>query len=211
MIIQFEQVLTNFHMTWVGTRNEQTRITAFSPFEKGRLRVSIDYPDQSRQWLYHEPNRGTSLRERLSFHLYEGERKVSSICELTRKQKGFLQSYAYRTMEYQGLHYDLYEVGFGHKGLYLCIYRETELIAIAEKELTTINYKDRYTIYSLDGAELKAIIPLLLHYDLTQYGDMMDISLYSKKKRVVNTIQRELKAKYDPLFIERVREDERRK
>ena len=109
-------------------------------------------------------------------------------------------------MMFDGDEYFLYEVGFGHKGLYLCIYRGEELIAIADKELTVINYQDKYTVYTKNDEFIQFIMPLIMHYDITKYGDVMDISLRSVKKSVVNTIQKELRAKYDPNFILQIKQ-----
>ena len=212
MIFDLEQVNTNFDRSWFGVKDGHAFLVALSPFEKGRLRVKIDYPKDKHQVLCFDPldtKEERMLSDRLSFKVYEEDERKGMIVGKTKSCKGFLQSYSYLALAYGEKNYYLYEVGFGHKGLYLCVYQEDHLIAIADKALVVKNYHDMYKIYAEDEANLQAILPLLLYYDLITHGDFMEVSLYSKKKKVVNTIQKELKEKYDPAFIERILHSER--
>ncbi len=211
MIFQFEQVTTNFDMSWFAVKNEKAFIAALAPFERGRLTVTIDYPGERKQLMYYNPSDttyGATIQERLAFKLFEQNELAGTIQGMTQKVKGFLQSYAYRMLQAYGSTYYLYEVGFGNKGLYLCFYKDDQLIAIADKELKVVNYQDHYTVYALNEADLSAIVPLLLHYDITEHGDMMEVSLYSVKKKKVNTVQKQLLEKYDASFIEMVKQME---
>ena len=212
MIFELEQVNTNFDMSWFGVKDGHAFLVALAPFEKGRLRVKIDYPKDKHQMLCFDPldtTEGKTLNDRLSFKVYEEDERKGTITGKRKSCKGFLQSYNYLAFTYGEENYYLYEVGFGHKGLYLCVYQEDHLIAIADKALVVKNYRDMYKVYAEDEANLQAILPLLLQYDLTAHGDLMEISLYSKKKKIVNTIQKELKEKYDPAFVERILRHER--
>lgn len=204
MIFEIQQTRTNFNMVWIAEQGKKSIATAICPFEKGQLNIAIDYFDKDRFCLSYNPNDtsfGTSLLNRLSFKLIHSEKVVGSIVGKNQKVKGFLQSYPYRVMNFQDANYYLYEVGFGNDGLYLCIYKENQLIAIAEKDLKVVNFQDHYTVYALNEDDLKIIMPLIMHYDITAHGDMMEIAVRSVKKKKVNTIQKELITKYDSTFI----------
>lgn len=210
MIIKIEQLKTNFNMVWMATIDDKSVCTAISPFEKGCLNITMDYQNGEKERLYYNPSDtsfGSGLIDRMSFKLFDSDNQViGTVRGENKKVKGFLQSYSYRVFTKKDHSYFLYEVGFGNKGLYLCIYEDDELIAIAEKELTVINYKDIYTVYALSLSNLSDIMALIMHYDVTAYGDIMEISLLSVRKKKVNTVQKELISKFDPDFITKVKE-----
>ena len=198
-------------MVWIAEQNGKSIATAICPFEKGQVNIIVDYSDKDRYCLSYNPNdssRGNSLIDRFSFQVIHDGNMVGTIAGLNKKVKGFLQSYPYRVMKLQNEAYYLYEVGFGNEGLYLCIYRGDELIAIADKDLKVINFRDHYTVYAANECDLKVIMPLMMHYDITAHGDMMEIAVRSVKKKIVNTIQRELIAKYDPTFIPTIKQQD---
>ncbi|HBM98603.1 MAG TPA: hypothetical protein DD413_04185 [Ruminococcus sp.] len=209
MIFEIQQVKTNFNMVWMAEQAKKSIATAICPFEKGQLNIVIDYFDKDRFSLTYNPNDGslgTSLLDRLSFKLIHSENVVGSIVGKNQKVKGFLQSYPYRVMNFQDINYYLYEVVFGNDGLYLCIYKDDQLIAISEKDLKVVNFQDHYTVYALNEDDLKIIMPLIMHYDITAHGDMMEIAVRSVKKKKVNTIQKELIAKFDSAFIAAIKQ-----
>lgn len=212
MIFEIQQTKTNFNMVWIAEQEKKSIATVVCPFEKGRLNITFDYMDKDRYCLFFNPYNTsfrTSLLDRLSFKLIHNEGVVGSIVGKTQKVKGFLQSYPYRVMNFQNINYYLYEVGFGSNGLYLCIYKENELIAIAEKDLKVVNFRDHYTVYLLNYNNFKVIMPLLIHYDITEHGDMMEVAVRSVKMKKVNTVQKELIAKYDPTFIPKIKQRDR--
>lgn len=208
MIFIIEQVKTNFNMVWMASQDSNNLCTAISPFEKGSLNIIMDYPNGEKHRLYYNPSDtsyGSSLIERLTFKLFDGDILIGTVVGQNRKVKGFLQSYPYRVLKMGNEEFFLYEVGFGSKGLFLCIYKGDELIAIADKDLTVINYQDKYIVYTESAEYTSIIMTLIMHYDITAHGDMMEISLASVKKKKVNTIQKELIAKYDSSFIPKIK------
>ena len=48
----------------------------------------------------------------------------------------------------------------------------------------------------------------MIYYDTIQYGDVMERAVHSKKKDALNTIQKDLIAKFDRSFIPRVLEQD---
>lgn len=192
----------------MATENSINLCTAVSPLEKGCLNIIMDYPSGEKHRLYYNPSdtsHGTSLIDRLTFKLFDGDNLIGTVVGQNKKVKGFLQSYPYRVLKTGNEEFFLYEVGFGSKGLFLCIYKGDELIAIADKDLIVINYQDKYTVYSESSEYASIIMTLIMHYDITAHGDMMEISLASVKKKKVNTIQKELIAKYDSSFIPKIK------
>lgn len=206
MIFEINQMSTNFNMVWMAETGGKALATAVSPFEIGRFNIEIDYADEYKQQLCFNPKDGKSAEEKFSFKLYIAQQLAGTIVGRNQKVKGFLQSYFYRVMQIYGENYYLYEVGFGAKGLYLCIYKEDQLIAIVDKPLKVVNYRDKYIVYCLEEDNIKAIFPLVLQYDMTEHGDIAEVSLRSVKVKRVNTIQKELIAKYDPNFIPMIKQ-----
>lgn len=211
MIFKVEQAKTNFCMVWIASELKLDKVicTAIAPFEQGQVVVEMDYDDGEKNRLCYNPSDttlGIRLMDRLAFKLLDRDTQIlGTIRAENQKVDGFLQSYPYRVLQKGDETYFLYEVGFGGKGLFLCIYRGDELIAIAEKELTVRNYKDSYTVYASSADDLKVLVPMIIQYDLTAYGDVMELSVCSAKKTKVKTFQKELLAKYDPDFICRVK------
>ena len=209
MIFSISQVRTNFDMVWIADCKGKCVCVAKAPFEKGAFNIYLEYPDQEDQHLYYNPDDlrfGDSLLEKHSFKLFMKGQLQGKIMTQNKRMKGFLQSYAYTFLTIGGTTYYLYEVGFGKKGLYLCIYEEEKLIAIVDKELTVRNFQDEYMVYSSSHQYSSVIVPLVLYYDMRSYADLMDVKLSSVKHDRVNTIQKELISEFDPEFIPRIKE-----
>lgn len=209
MILFMKQTKANFDMEWEisGATSSRTAI-AKAPFTKGRFEVEIGYDDLTKQTLYYNPDDttwGNTLKDRMSFKVLVDKNKVGSIVGgQYKKVPGFLQSYNYYEFVLEDEVYYGYEVGFGKKGLYLCIYKDEELIAIVQKNLKVVNYKDSYVAYLEDEKYMSIVVPFSIYYDVTAYGDVMEWSTLSVKEKRVNTTSKELCSKYDADFIKRV-------
>ena len=203
MILNVVQTKTSFNMEWVSYLGEDVFSIARSPFEKGRFTINVEFKNAPGLKMYYNPSDttwGSKLADRMSFKLFEGEEKIGSIVGQSKKV-GFLKACPYYAYEYKGTMYYGYEVGFGRKGLYLCVYEGEKLIAIVDKKLRVVNFKDTYTIYLEDEKYAPVVIPFTLYYDSATYGDVMEIALVSVEQKWVNTIYKELIAKFDPAFI----------
>ena len=208
MIFSISQVKTNFDMLWIADCKGKCVCVAKAPFEKGAFNIYLEYPDRADQHLYYNPDDrryGDSMIDRHSFKLFSENQFLGKITTQNKKERGFLQSYSYTSMRIGDVNYFLYQVGLGKKGLYLCIYREDDLIAIVDKALTVKNFQDEYMVYTLSQEYAEVILPLVLYYDMTSYGDLMEVKLRSVKRERINTFQKALLAKYDPDFISRVK------
>lgn len=208
MLLNIQQTKSNFHMEWTVTdKNCQMYSFVKAPFVTGKFQADVYFDDKTQYSLYYNPydtSYGTKMKDKLSFKVLQDGECLGKIVGQT-KAVGFLRSYPYYEFSFNhGLYYG-YEVGFGSQGLYLCIYKDNQLIAIVDKALRVINYKDSYTAYLLDEQYAKAVIALVVYYDVVAYGDLMQIALLSVKERRVNTVQKELIAKYDPAFIPKIK------
>lgn len=210
MIIDIIQTKTSFDMEWKIKEKDADIAIATSPFENGRFQINIKYNHEIFQRLYYNPSDktwGKTLLDRLSFKLFEENDYCGRIVGKTKKIS-LLKAYAYYEFIYKDEIYYAYEVGFGKNGLYLCIYRGEEIIAMVDKSLKVINFQDTYRAYLTDSEDLNVVVPFTLYYDASSYGDVMEIAVLSIKEKRVVTIQKELIAKYDPTFISRIKQME---
>ena len=211
MIIDIIQTRTSFDMRWDIQTKKESIAEAEAPFMPNMFIAEVRTPAGLRK-IIHDPSDttyGTSLTDRLTFRIFDKEQYIGHIVGRTQKVKQFLGSYPYYEYMDNGVKYQVYEVGFGHKGLYLCFYRENQLFCIVEKDLVTVNFRDCYKCYLLEDSLLPIVATFVIYYDVVSYGDFMNVAVYSKRKNVVNTYQKELKSKFDPAFIDRIKALER--
>jgi hypothetical protein len=215
LIIKLEQTKTNFDLEYVFEVKEKTIATFSAPFTRGYFEggyrheetlivLSLDFKDTFA---------GESMQSKMGFKLYNDSTKTSQIGSIifdtVKTGKAFLGifggGYVYTKLTLNDEVFKGYEVGFGNKGLYFCIYKDDVLIAIADKALTTINFKDTYTIYLAEEQYINAVLIFITHFDLLNFGDMMDIATASISRTTIHTGQKEIIAKYDPTFIPRIK------
>ncbi len=197
-------------MSWTVSSGGRQIAKVESPFESGMFRAKIAYESGQTQVLYYNPSDttwGKKLADRLSFKLFENAEAIGFMVGRTKKT-GFLRAIAYYEFVYYNDTYSVYEVGLGKNGLFLCFYRGEQIVAIVEKELRVVNYRDKYTAYMLDDALFCQVLPFVIYYDVTAYGDVMEHSVYSVKEKRVYTKQKELIEKFDRSFIDAVKKTE---
>ena len=207
MIVEIVQTKSNFDMQWEVREKDYHIGKCSSPFEQGRFCVDVNLSGYKPMKLYYNPadtTWGSHLSDRLSFKVFREDEKVGAIVGKTKKT-GFLKAYAYYDFLLDGKQYYGYEVGFGREGLFLCVYREEKLIAIVEKSLRVVNFKDKYTAYVENPVDLNVVLLLSIYYDATAYGDVMEIAVASIKEKRVNTVQKELKEKFDQKFMDKIK------
>lgn len=209
MIFIIEQTKTGFNLEYIAKlQNGTTLCNITSPFQTDGLNLHLEFPDLIYRMYFNnrDTTHGISMKERFKYRIFADDILVGEITGIVKKAKGLFQTYYGMKLELEDEMYVMYEVGFGRKGLYLCIYKnDDELIAIVEKDIKTVNFKDKYTVYTLGGEHVKYIIMSVLQYDIAQYGDIAEKAITSIKTDSINTIQKELIAKYDPEFIPRIK------
>jgi len=117
-----------------------------------------------------------------------------------KKGTNFLNGIYYWTFEIANTKYIAYEVGFGRKGIYLCVWGNEMTKAIVSKDVHTKRFESKYSIFIEDEAMAEIATICSLFWDLTRYYP----SGSSEEFYTLNTWQKELKNKYDSGFIERV-------
>lgn len=208
MIVEIVQTKSNFDMLWEVREKNHPIGACASSFEQGRFCVNVNLSGFKPTKLYYNPadiTWGSRLSDRLSFKIFREDEKVGTIVGRTKKT-AFLKAYAYYDFVLDSKQYYGYEVGFGRDGLFLCVYHEEKLIAIVEKSLRVVNFKDKYTAYVENPADLNTVLLLSIYYDATAYGDVMEIAVASIKEKHVNTVQKELKDKFNSDFISKIKD-----
>lgn len=207
MILRIEQTKVNYNLEWQASCRGEHFATASAPWVRGKMEAVINYASGKQNKIYYNPTDttyGKSLVDRLSFKLLDGKNKVGYLVGQTQKA-GFLKSYPYYKYDYYGDLYSAYEVGFGPKDLYICLYSGEELVAIVDKDLTVKDFKDTYTAYMKDGKYAEIITPLVIYYDIISYGDLGNVDAISVQRKQVYTPQPALKEKYQESFIPEVK------
>ncbi len=140
--------------------------------------------------------------------LMESGRRVGYIYpDLVPKKKFLILSFGYEYFQFhfEGKDFKVYEVGLGAGEHYFCVYRGEETTAIIHKADQKINYRDEYTIYALEPADLLALSVLNLYIDCILYPDHGEVCGEVVMDDSCITTQKELNDKYDPTFIPRIR------
>lgn len=207
MIVDVIQTKTNFDLEWDILCENKQIAKAQAPFLLGVFIAEIKYGENLRKLYYNPKNTtyGSSIVDRQTFRVFDHNKCIGSILGKNKMIKKFLASYPYYEYVDNGETYLVYEVGFGKKGLYLCFYKNDELICICEKDQVIVNYQDKYRCYFEDEQYLMIVATFVIYYDTIKYSDFMKISLFSRKETLVNTYQEELKAKFDPAFIPKIK------
>ena len=206
MIFTMKQEKTNFSMSWKVEEKGSTIAEIEAPFIRGQFIAEIRRGDKVQKLFFNprDTRFGTGLEERMAFRIHEDNAPVGKMVGRTMRTGRLLGGYPYYEVDYRGEAYSGYEIGLGREGLYQCLYKGDQLIFTAEKALKTVNYQDHYEGYLLDRKDLDVALPFLVYYDVIEYGDLMEVSMGSVKKKVVHTVSKELKAKFDPDFIPKV-------
>ena len=99
--------------------------------------------------------------------------------------------------------YRTYEVGFGRKGIYYCLYENDQLKVIISKVTHTKNFGSGYTIYNTDVPP-HWLAMINLYWDVTRFAPTRS----SEEWHRLDTWQKAIKNKFDPNFIPQVMRQE---
>lgn len=207
MILEIKQIGTNRNLSWEAYENGNKFCETLLVRNGGWFSAVSQYADGSRPELYFNPTDttwGSKMEDRFSYKIRNAGQRIGSIVGQNKKT-GFLKGYPYYRIELMGEEYLAYEVGFGKDGLFLCIHKNGETVAIVSKELVTVNFRDNYTAYLLDPQYAQIAVLFTLYYDLTKYADFNEVAVHSRKEVRVKSRDQELIEKYDPSFIEKVK------
>ena len=125
------------------------------------------------------------------------------ICQADVKA-GLFSTIDYHHMEFDGVEYKMYPIGFGQEGGKNPIYCNDEQIALIETDCVIVDGLHVYKIFCVDGkASVIALLFAMYMYSMAGYKAGEKV-IKSVEKIVSITTSKHLKAKYDPSFKERV-------
>lgn len=144
---------------------------------------------------------GSNMRMRAVASYYIGGGYVS-IYSCTQKGSHFLNGFSFCHFIFEGRNIDVYEVGFGRKGIYWCVYADGVPVTVFSMDMVAKGYGSGYTVYSEEGIkpELLAIVGVLM--DITHNPSNDGCNTH----RTLNTWQKALKEKYPAAFMARYQE-----
>ena len=125
--------------------------------------------------------------------------------------KGLLGRYRLWNVFYGNFQFRSYEIGFGNKGIYLVLKSGEQTLAIISKTMKTINFLSGYTVYIEDDAFSCLAITMALYWDIFRYLQSNEAAIRHVEYHRLDTIQKELKSKFDPTFIHKIAEMEKRR
>lgn len=126
---------------------------------------------------------------------------------LTKKVLFLNTGYQYYELSFPFGTYLVYESGFGGDKHFYSIYKDDTVLAVIHKHSRVVNYLDSYTCYLENREDFFATIIYCLFLESVEYYDM-SVQGNNVDYRAVETAQQELKDKYDPTFIPRIRQKE---
>lgn len=142
--------------------------------------------------------RGSNVRMKAvaSYDLGNGD---VPICSCAQKGSNFFNGFSFFSLAFEGKTVDVYEIGFGRKGIYWCIYADEAPIAVFSMDMYTKGYGSGYTVYCEDWVkpEMLGIIGILM--DVTHNPPNDGCNTY----HTLNTWQKALKEKYPAAFMAR--------
>ena len=209
MICRLKQFKTSFNMSWKVWNKNEILCNVESPFETSNYTIYFAFSNGDKYRMYYNPfdkSFGKKIEDRLSFKIFDpNESLIGKFVGRTHKTGKFIGGYQFYELNLYDKQYIGYEVGRGRQGVALCLYLNNELIGIIDKNTTVINFQDDYNIYLTDSKYLEIATLFDIYYDSTKFSDVGEIALYSQKETYMVTTNKELKNKYDPNFISRIK------
>lgn len=210
MILRFERKLIglgNYYYK-LSSNNQVLGQVIFQPAQFGHVNLLGDFESSSLrlmgggtfgplQW------EGKINRKEAGQFQINGQNGIIYNCG--EKGSNFFNGYYFWEFWGQDQVYRAYEVGFGRKGIYYCVWTEDHLAAIISNDMVTRHFQNGYTLYTKE-ISIEWMALMTLYWDLTRYPP----SRSRNKGHTLNTWQKELKNKYDPNFISAIIEDEKK-
>lgn len=133
--------------------------------------------------------------------------EITAKLEVTKRVLFFKTGYDFYQLSYLNNEYHIYEVGLGANQHYYCFFKNGATVAVINKIDRVINHLDKYICYIMPD---EVFIPTCLFCVFLECAAYYDIDAIgnSDKTEVFLTRQKELIEKYDPSFIQRVKDQE---
>lgn len=150
-------------------------------------------------WYSEKINANDITKERCGDYRIGSE--LGKIYYCGKKGTNFLNGIYFWTFEMSDQIIEAYEVGFGRKGIYLCLWCNNSIVAIISKDMHNKNFESSYQIFAENKDKMPLMIIATSFWDITRYF----VTASSEEWHTLNTWQKELKNKYDPTFIPRIK------
>lgn len=201
MVLHFKREQYNFgKFRYTLNLDDSIKIISFDKMNKGN---TVVYSNESKCcfemqiYPFFKKTEKTDMETKQLAGEFSFLNKKGLINYCGKKGSNFLNGIYYWTFESENQRFVAYEVGFGRKGLYLCIWRDEQLFAIVSKELHTKRFESYYTVYAEDSFPLEMASICSLFWDLSRYYPTNSVEEF----HTLNTWQKELKNKFDANFI----------
>lgn len=124
----------------------------------------------------------------------------------TYQKTGVFSRYDYHHMEYHGISYDMFPIGFGREGSKSPIYMGSRQISLIEKECEVIDELHQFHVFAEDdrAAEVSVLFACYMYTNAFYVPGKKVTSSVSKTVSI--STNKELKAKYDSKFKKRIQE-----
>lgn len=206
MILQFEREHTSiyfrFQLMYKGQRTGTITLNsspighmdATGNFPSGNFRMTAGGAFGPIQW----DEAGKANRKEAGQFQMNGQNGIIYNCG--EKGSNFFNGIYW--WEFQGAErvYKAYEVGFGGKGIYYCLWAENRLVGVISKVTHTAHFESYYTIYCTDEISVEWLAMINLYWDMTRHY----LTRSSEEWHRLDTWQKEIKDKYDPAFIPKI-------
>lgn len=124
-----------------------------------------------------------------------------------------IKAYAYQEFTFKGEKYEMYDVRINGIGIYYCIYKNNELVAIVERNLNVKNWLDNYTIYSLNEIDEEFLYLATAHYDYVNFEERIfrqsTGTYHTESGNGYIEFRKNILDKFNPEFIKRIIEMEK--
>lgn len=139
------------------------------------------------------------MRAVASYHM--GGTSIS-VYSCSQKGSHFFNGFSFFRLVFDGKNVDIYEVGFGHKGIYWCVYADGVPVTVFSMDMVAKGHGSGYTVYCENGTkpELLAIVGVLMDITHNPPGDGYNT------RRTLTTWQKALKEKFPVAFMARHQE-----
>lgn len=133
------------------------------------------------------------------YKITQNDQEVGEIC-IKLSDGGFFRRYEYYLATFGVAAYQMYSIGLGKEGMKYPIYCGDMQIALLEKCIEVRDHLDVYHAFAVDSQAGLIAFLFGIYLDMREFANRGKVAPISYEKSVSFTINKALKAKYDPTF-----------
>lgn len=130
---------------------------------------------------------------------------ITQCLEVTKKILFLKTGYEYYKVLYDQKSYHLYESGLGKDKHFFSLYMNGCVLGVIHKDDLVKNYKNTYTLYANDENIMLVLLLCTIFLESTAFCDRSSAVGNMSDNIPYYTRQKELKEKFDPAFIPRIK------